>query len=176
MLLSQMIKSAGLKIPAAPAKKHILLTGLGAGLAVSFMAMLHHLSSPSIALLVGSFGASSVMIFGYPEAPFAQPRNVIGGHLIAASSAVLFMQIFGVHGWVLGLSMGVAIALMMWLRVAHPPAGSNPVIIFLSAIQLGTPLGWQFVFFPVLSGVLVLVALGVVYNRWIRDLSYPQYW
>ena len=176
MLFSQMLKSAGLKIPAAPAKTHILLTGLGAGLAVSFIAMLHHLSLPSIALLVGSFGASSVMIFGYPEAPFAQPRNVVGGHLITASSAVLFMQVFGVHGWVLGLALGVAIALMMWLRVAHPPAGSNPVIVFLSAVQLGTPLGWQFVLFPVLGGVLILVALGVVYNRWARGLPYPQYW
>jgi CBS-domain-containing membrane protein len=88
-----------------------------------------------------------------PDVPFAQPANVIGGHVICALIGLITVHAFGAHAWSLGLAVGASIAAMMATRTVHPPAGFNPVIAFL-----GQP-GWSFMLFPVL-----------------RKITYPQYW
>ena len=120
--------------------------------------------------MLGSFGASCVLVFGYPDVPFSQPRNVIAGHVISSLVGLVFFAAFGPHWWAVALAEGTAIALMMLTRTVHPPAGSNPVIVFL------TQPTWGFILFPTLTGAMVLVVVALFYNNATRVAKYPKYW
>ena len=146
----------------------LLKAGIGGVLAIAAIGMLAAVSGQPWVL--GSFGASCVMLFGFPDLPFSQPRNVIGGHVLCSAVGLLVLQLCGPHWWSMGLAAGLAIALMLALRIPHPPAGSNPVIVFLSQP------GWSFMLWPTLAGALLLVSMAIVYNNLSRDNAYPRYW
>jgi len=161
-------KGDGAPLPPPPTNKAVALAWLGVSLAIAVIAALT--ASLSVVLVLGSFGASCVLIFGYPDVPFSQPRNVIVGHVISSLVGLVFLTAFGPHWWAVALAVGTAIALMMLTRTVHPPAGSNPVIVFL------THPAWGFLLFPTLVGALVLVAVALFYNNATRDAKYPKYW
>src|ERR1700733_4873289 len=164
----QRCRGAGGKRPPRPGVRAILLGGLGGFLAIGALALLS--ARLDVMLLLGSFGASCVLVFGYPDAPFAQPMNVIGGHIICTIIGLAALHWFGPHAWSLALAFGLSIRAMMATRTVHPPAGSNPVIVFLGHS------GWGFLLFPVVVGVLVLVLIGWLYNNAVRNTPYPHYW
>ena len=161
-------KGDGAALPPRSTNKAVALAWLGGSIAIAAVAALT--DSLSVILVLGSFGASCVLIFGYPDVPFSQPRNVIAGHVISSLVGLVFLTIFGPHWWAVALSVGTAIALMMLTRTVHPPAGSNPVIVFLAQPA------WGFLLFPTLVGALILVAVALVYNNATRDSKYPKYW
>jgi CBS-domain-containing membrane protein len=111
-----------------------------------------------------------VLLFGYPEVPFAQPANVVLGHFISAAVGPFFLHVCGAQAWSLGLAVGVAIMAMMATRTVHPPAGSNPVIVFLSHP------GWGFLVFPVLAGAVLLTLVALLFHAAVRKRRYPVYW
>jgi CBS-domain-containing membrane protein len=162
------LQHAGGKRPPYPKLPIILLAGLGGALGIVILAVLG--AGLGVTLLLGSFGASCVLLFGFPEAAFAQPANVIGGHLICTAIGLALLYGFGAHPWSLALAVGLSIAAMMATRTVHPPAGSNPVIVFLAHPA------WSFIVFPVLSGAVLLVIFALVYNKAIRKERYPMYW
>ena len=161
-------RGAGSKRPAHLGAHAILLGGLGGFIAIGTLALLGR--SLDVTLLLGSFGASCVLVFGYPDAPFAQPMNVIGGHVISTVIGLVALHWIGPQPWALALAVGCAIATMMATRTVHPPAGSNPVIVFLGHSA------WGFLLYPVVCGALVLVFIGWLYNNAVRKTPYPQYW
>jgi CBS-domain-containing membrane protein len=166
-LLSK-IKGDGSPLPAQPTGRSIGFAWLGGFLAIAAVALLtDHLT---VALLLGSFGASCVLVFGFPDLPFAQPRNVIVGHFLSSLVGLAFLHAFGPHWWSVAAAAGTAIALMMFTRTVHPPAGSNPVIVYL------TQPGWDFLLFPTLIGSLVIIAVALAYNNVTREAKYPKYW
>ena len=122
-----------------------------------------------VLLLLGSFGSSAVMVFTFPEIHFSQPRSVVGGHFICTAVGLAALALFGPTWWSLATAAAVSVALMMLTRTLHPPAGSNPVIVFLAAPQ------WGFLFVPTLSGALTMVVVAVIYHRATRR-TYPAYW
>lgn len=144
------------------------LAGLGGLLAIALLASFSDIYTTS--LLLGSFGASCVLVFGYPDVPFSQPRNVLLGHLISSATGLAFMALLGPHWWTVACAVGTAIALMMLTRTVHPPAGSNPVIIFL------TQSSWGFLLFPTLVGACLLLIVALAYNNATRAGRYPKYW
>ena len=164
----QRCRGAGGKRPAHLSVRAILLGGLGGFLAIGALALLS--DRLDVMFLLGSFGASCVLIFGYPEAPFAQPMNVIGGHVISTIIGLAALTWLGPHPLSLAVAVGCSIAAMMATRTVHPPAGSNPVIVFLGHST------WGFLLFPVASGALILVLIGWLYNNAVRKNPYPQYW
>lgn len=168
MSFLEKLKGDGAALPPRATSKAIALAWLGGFLAIAVVAALSDFLS--VALVLGSFGASCVLVFGYPDVPFSQPRNVVAGHVISSLVGLGFLTAFGAHWWAVALAVGTAIALMMLTRTVHPPAGSNPVIVFL------TQPSWSFLLFPTLVGVLVLVAVALVYNNVSRDAKYPKYW
>lgn len=168
MSFLEKFKGDGAALPPQPALKVVALAWLGGFFAIAAVAALTDFLS--VALVLGSFGASCVLVFGYPDVPFSQPRNVIAGHVISSLVGLVFLAVFGPHWWAVALAVGTAIALMMLTRTVHPPAGSNPVIVFL------TQPAWGFLLFPTLVGALVLVAIALVYNNATRDAKYPKYW
>jgi len=125
-----------------------------------------------VLLVLGSFGSSSVILFAFPDSHFAQPQSVIGGHVISSAIGLLVLGLCGATWWSLGLAVSLSAAAMMLSRTVHPPAGSNPIIVFLAAP--GT-LDWHFLLFPTLLGTVALVATGVLYHR-ASGRQYPLYW
>lgn len=161
-------KGDGIALPPRASSQTIALAWLGGVLAIAVVATLSDWLT--LTLVLGSFGASCVLIFGFPDAPFSQPRNVIIGHFISSLIGLMFLTSFGAHWWSLAFAVGTAIAAMMLTRTVHPPAGSNPVIVFL------TQPSWSFLLYPTLAGALLLVAVALIYNNVIRDTRYPKYW
>jgi CBS-domain-containing membrane protein len=162
------LRGAGSSRPPHLGLRAIALGGVGGFLAIGALALLG--GSLGVVLLLGSFGASCVLLFGYPEAPFAQPANVVGGHAICALIGLTALHLFGSQPWSLALAVGVSIAVMMATRTVHPPAGSNPVIVFLGHS------GWSFLLYPVVSGAVILVLIALLFNNAVRKAPYPQYW
>ena len=169
-MISHLEKFRGQRAPLParmPARK-IALAGLGAALGIGFVGALADATRQP--LLLGSLGASCVFLFGLPEAPFSQPRNVIVGHLLSSLVGLIFLKILGPHTWALGLALGTAVAVMFATRTVHAPAGSNPVIVFLAQPD------WSFLLAPTLLGAVGVVLVAVVFHRVVRPGRYPLYW
>lgn len=164
-------KLSGDKMPLPPRARGraIALAWLGCLIAVGLLAWLH--SHGQRTILIASFGASCLLVFGFPDGFFSQPRNVVGGHLLSTLVGLLFLRLLGPAWWAMALAVATAVAATMWLRVVHPPAGANPIIIFLT-----TP-GWDFLLYPTLTGALLIVVAALIYNNAVRgELRYPKYW
>lgn len=168
MIIDKLKGEGSAALPPMPSYKTVALASLGGVLAIAAIAGLGE--GLSVSLVLGSFGASCVLVFGFPDSPFSQPRNVVAGHGLSSLIGLLLLSLCGPHWWSLALAVGLAIAVMMLTRTVHPPAGSNPVIVFL--LQPG----WNFLWFPTLSGALLLVAAALLYNNLSRPANYPKYW
>lgn len=116
-------------------------------------------------------GASAVLLYGAPAAPFSQPRNLLGGHLLAALVAVIVHNLLGVNFVSIALTVSLAIAIMLLTRTIHPPAGATA---FIGVIESNGNLLWPFV--PVLISVVVLLLIALIINNLDSDRSYPEYW
>ena len=141
--------------------KSALVAGIGGALAIAILAATHELTELSV--LIPPFGASCVLAFGFPASPFAQPKNIIGGHVISAIAGLIACSLLG-YG-VMGVSVGVglAIAAMMVTDTVHPPAGANPVVIALTRPEL------SFVILPVLVGAVVVVMSAKAFRISLSD-------
>jgi CBS-domain-containing membrane protein len=160
-------------LPAAFNTKAVLLAWLGAFIAIAAVALLSN--QLSYLLILGSFGASCVILFAYPDVPFAQPRNVIFGHFLSALVGLIFISFFGVAWWSLAAAVATAVAVMMLTRTVHPPAGSNPIIIWLMAAS-HADITWEFLLFPTLVGAIVITIVSLIFNNLTREGNYPKYW
>lgn len=156
----------------APARPDMLqiLTGLVGGIAgIGVVAYLTQLAD--VPLLMAPFGATCVLLFAAPGAPLAQPRNVIGGHLVSAMVGLLVLHWLGTGPLAMGVGVGVAIALMQFLRVVHPPAGANPLVVIMAGTSDA-----HFLLTPVLSGSLILVLIALLINNLGKAKQWPVYW
>jgi len=162
------LKGDGATLPPIPSKQALLIAWLGGFLTIAVIAGLAQ--SLEITLILGSFGASCVLVFGFPDTPFSQPRNVIAGHFLSSLVGLCFLAFCGATWWAVALAVATAIVLMMATRTTHPPAGSNPVIVFM--IQPS----WDFLLFPTLSGAVLIVGVALIYLNISRQTNYPKYW
>ena len=120
--------------------------------------------------LLASFGSSMVLLYGYPESPFAQPKNVFFGHLITASIGVFFVNLIPLPLYInIPLAVGFGVGLMILLNVTHPPAGGNPVIVIIGSVCL------DYIFSPVITGSVIIIIFAIVINRYILKKSYPKF-
>lgn len=130
-----------------------LVAGLGAFLAIGLLSFFDAAMS-DVALLMAPFGATAVLVFGVPDSPLAQAKNVIFGHMITAIVGIVFAQYVGVTPLTLALATGVAVSAMLLSKTTHPPAGANPLLIMLSGQS------WPFLITPVLLGATLIVLVG----------------
>ena len=157
-----------------------LLGGIGAGVTIGILAYITYqsiLSGTNYGLwLAASFGSSVVVVFGYPENEFSQPKNVLFGHLLCAFVGIVFVIIFKitqdrtVFFLALGLAVGIAVMLMMALKVTHPPAGGNTIVVMIAQDS------FQFLIFPIIVGAITIIIGGIIYNRLILKKNYPLKW
>jgi len=162
------LKGSPAPIPPRPPLKELGFISLGAFLAASVIGYLAYTTNQPI--IMGSFGASIFVLFVLPESPFAQPRNVILGHFVTTLIGLIFFHLVSPESWSMALALAFAIAVMQYLRVPHPPAGSNPFIVFLLGSQ------WEFLLMPTLIGSVLIVIVALFYNNLSNDRSYPKYW
>ena len=118
--------------------------------------------------LIASFGSSMVLLYGYPESPFAKPKNILFGHLITALIGILFYNFIPLPIYILiPLAVGLGVGLMILLDVTHPPAGGNPIIVILGSVS------FDYLFSPILTGCLIIIAFGILLNKFVAQKKYP---
>ena len=119
--------------------------------------------------LIASFGSSMVLLFGYPESPFAQPKNIFFGHLLTSLVGVFFLYLIPLPLYIIiPISVGFGVGLMILLNVTHPPAGGNPIIVIMGSVSL------DYIINPIIIGTVIILIFGVVLNRLILKKKYPQ--
>jgi CBS-domain-containing membrane protein len=149
--------------------RDVLAAWLGGVLAITLLGLISLWSH--YPLVVAPFGASTVLLFGHPRSPLAQPRNLVMGNTLAALVSVACVHWLGSDPWVMGLAVGITIALGQRLRCLHPPAGA---VALLGVLLQAKPL---FVLLPVFAGSVLLTAMAVLFSR-LNGLSepYPHHW
>ena len=119
--------------------------------------------------LIASFGSTMVLLFGYPESPFAKPKNIFFGHLLTAFVGVFFVNYVPLPIYVIiPLAVGAGVGLMIILNVTHPPAGGNPIIVIMGSVS------FEYLISPVISGSIIVIIFGVILNKFIAKRKYPN--
>ena len=118
--------------------------------------------------LIASFGSTMVLLYGYPESPFAQPKNIFFGHLLTSVVGIFFLYLIPLPLYVLiPLAVGFGVCLMIMFNFTHPPAGGNPIIVIMGSVSL------DYIVSPVIIGSIILIIFGIVLNRLILKKKYP---
>ena len=119
--------------------------------------------------IIASFGSSMVLLFGYPESPFAQPKNVFFSHLLTALVGMFFLYFIPLPIFIIiPMAVGVGVGLMILFNVTHPPAGGNPIIVIIGSVSI------DFLLSPVISGSIIIIIFAIVLNRLILKKKYPS--
>lgn len=140
-------------------------SGIGGVVSIAAIAWLSVLTDSL--LLMAPFGASCVLLFSVPNSPLSQPINVIGGHLVSTTIGILLFQFLPSEWWSLGLAVGLSITAMAILRITHPPAGADPLVVFFGAF------GWEYLVFPVVTGSVLLTLLAWFFHKLPPGAEYP---
>ena len=176
----QRMKSTGTCPPRKPVSK-IVWSWIGAFLGiflVSFIGRHMAMSSTNSLFLIGSFGASAVLVYGAPMAEFSQPRNLVGGHVFSAIIGVTIFMLFGSDSSLAGpMSVSLAIVAMHFTRTLHPPGGATALIAIIGGENVHS-LGYTYVFFPVLVGSMIMLLVALLVNNMSMNPKrhYPVYW
>ena len=118
--------------------------------------------------LATSFGSSMVLLYGFPENPFAQPKNIFFGHLLTAFVGILFLNYIPLPLFInIALAVGVGIFFMMIFNIVHPPAGANPIIVIIGGVS------YEYLINPIIFGSLIVLFFGIVLNKFILKKNYP---
>tara|TARA_B100001939_G_C16876496_1_gene588895 strand:- start:427 stop:903 length:477 start_codon:yes stop_codon:yes gene_type:complete len=147
--------------------KKALLAGFFSTLTIGLLTVLTYKSALGL-FLAASFGSSMVLLFGFPESPFAQPRNVFFGHLVTALIGVIFVNLIPLPIFInIAIAVGTGIFFMILLNVVHPPAGGNPVMVIIGSVS------YDYLVFPIISGCFIIILLAIIVNRFILKKNYP---
>ncbi len=118
--------------------------------------------------LIASFGSSMVLLYGYPESPFAQPKNIFFGHLLTSAVGIIFLNLIPLPIYItIPFAVGIGVGLMILLNVTHPPAGGNPIIVIIGSVSL------DYLITPIILGSLIILVFGIILNRLILKKKYP---
>ncbi|VAX22911.1 hypothetical protein MNBD_NITROSPINAE03-868 [hydrothermal vent metagenome] len=161
-------KGQGAVAPPREKKTHIFYSWVGS--AAGIMAVSAIAFKYSVPMVIGSFGASAVLIYAATDSPLSQPRNLIGGHVVSAIVAVLIFQTMGKSDFTLALAVSFAIVAMLATKTLHPPGGATALI------AVDSQQGFMFVLMPVLAGVLIMLLIALVVNNLSGERAYPKYW
>ena len=147
--------------------KKALLAGLFSAFTIGVLTVLTYKSALGL-FLAGSFGSSMVLLFGFPESPFAQPRNVFFGHFVTTLVGVIFVNLIPLPIYIsIALAVGTGIFFMILLDVVHPPAGGNPVMVIIGSVS------YDYLLFPVITGCFIIILLAIIINKFILKKNYP---
>ena len=164
--------------PPMVSAREILLSWTGGVIGIATVVFLndHFVAGTGRLLVIASFGASAVLIFGAIKSPFAQPRNLVGGHVLSALVGVTVFKILHPVPWLAaGVAVGTAIAVMHATKTVHPPAGATSLIPVISGAKIQA-MGYFYVLMPVAAGALILLVVALLFNNIPHTRKYPEYW
>jgi CBS-domain-containing membrane protein len=150
-------------------------TFIGAFIAIALIGFIQSkgLSHTDSVFLIGSFGATAVLVFGATNSPLAQPRNLLGGHFISACIGVAVHKLFPHDIWLSSaLAVSLSIVVMQITKTLHPPGGATALIANIGSEKIKS-LGWYYILSPVMSGVLIMFIVAVIVNNIPRNRRYP---
>ena len=147
--------------------KQSILAGIFSICTIGVLTVLTYKTELGI-FIIASFGSSMVLLFGYPESPFAQPKNVFFGHLLTALVGMFFLYFIPLPLFIIiPLAVGFGVGLMILFNVTHPPAGGNPIIVIIGSVSI------DYLLSPVISGSIIIIVFAIVLNRLILKKKYP---
>ena len=148
--------------------KQSILAGIFSIITIGILTSLTYKTEFGVFLLA-SFGSSMVLLYGYPESPFAQPKNVFFGHLVTAVVGLVVLYFIPLPLFMtIPLAVGLGVGLMILLNVTHPPAGGNPIIVIVGSVS------FDYLFSPVITGTIIIIIFAIIINRFILKKSYPS--
>ncbi len=164
--------------PPRPRQAEILLAWVGAFLGIAVVAAINHfLFAPTdLAMMIGSLGATAVLLFAAARSPLAQPRNLIGGHIISAIIGVASFKLFHDHLWLAeSFAVATAIGCMQVTRTLHPPGGATALIAVIGSTQIHE-LGFLYVLVPATVGPLIMLGIALLVNNTPKSKRWPEVW
>ena len=156
----------------------IVLSWIGAFLGIAAVALIHYhiFDGTDRIMIIGSFGASAVLIYGAIRSPLAQPRNLIGGHVISALIGVTTYNVLGHHMWAASaVSVATAIAVMHATKTLHPPGGATALIAVIGGQKIHD-LGYLYAVIPAGLGAAIMLLIALIVNNIPKNRRYPEYW
>jgi|SRR6218665_1945460 len=148
---------------------------IGSFIGIGIIAYLQSQTLPhsDVIYLIGSFGASSVLVYGVIQSPLAQPRNLIGGHLVSALVGVTVQKLAPDILWLTApLAVSISIVLMQITKTLHPPGGATALIAVTGSVELKN-LGYWYVVSPVFTGSVILLVVALFFNNVTSNRQYP---
>ena len=144
------------------------LAGIFSIITIGVLTVLTYKTSYGI-FLIASFGSTMVLLYGYPESPFAQPKNIILGHFLTALIGIIFLNFVPLPIFLnIPLAVGFGVMFMILFKVTHPPAGGNPIIVIIGSVS------FDYLLTPVLIGSIIVVMFGVIINKFLFKKEYPK--
>ena len=148
--------------------KQSILAGIFSIITIGILTSLTYKTEFGVFLLA-SFGSSMVLLYGYPESPFAQPKNVFFGHLVTALIGLVVLYFIPLPLFItIPLAVGLGVGLMILFNVTHPPAGGNPIIVIVGSVS------FDYLLSPVITGTIIIIIFAIIINRFILKKSYPS--
>ena len=148
--------------------KKAIIAGIFSIITIGFLTALTYKTEFGL-FLVASFGSTMVLLFGYPESPFAQPKNIFFGHLLTSVVGVIFVNLIPLPIFIMiPLAVGFGVFFMILAGVTHPPAGGNPIIVIIGSAS------FSYIISPIIIGSAIVLVFGVVLNRFILKKEYPR--
>ena len=145
-----------------------ILAGLFSAITIGALTYLTYKTTLGL-FLIASFGSSMVLLYGYPESPFAQPKNIFFGHLLTALVGVIILNFVPMPIFItIPIAVGLGVGLMILFKVTHPPAGGNPIIVIIGSVSL------DYLINPIITGSIIVLAFGIAINRFILKKKYPK--
>ena len=147
--------------------KKAILAGIYSIVTILMLTILTHKTEYGV-FLIASFGSTMVLLYGYPESPFAQPKNIFFGHVLTSTVGMFFLYLVPLPIYlVLPLAVGVGVGLMILLNVTHPPAGGNPIIVIMGSVSL------DYLINPIILGSIIILVFWIIINRFVLNKIYP---
>ncbi len=166
------------KSPPAISLSEIGWSWIGAFLGIAAVAFINYnkIEDTDMVMIIGSFGASAVLIYGAIKSPLAQPRNLIGGHVFSAIIGVASFQIFHSHMWLASsVAVATAIAFMHATKTLHPPGGATALIAVIGSEKIHD-LGYLYAIIPVGLGAVIMLVVALLVNNISKTRRYPEFW
>ena len=148
--------------------KQSVLAGIFSIITIGILTILTYKTSYGI-FLIASFGSTMVLLYGYPDSPFAQPKNIILGHFLTAFIGVIFLNFIPLPIFInIPLAVGFGVMFMILFKVTHTPAGGNPIIVIIGSVS------FDYLLTPVLIGSIIVVMFGIIINKFLFKKEYPK--
>jgi CBS-domain-containing membrane protein len=150
-----------------PILQKALIAGFFSAITIGVLTILTYKSTLGY-FIAGSFGSSMVLLFGFPESPFAQPKNVFFGHLCTAIVGVIFVNFIPLPIYMnIALGVGVGVFFMILLNIVHPPAGGNPIMVIIGSAS------YDYLINPIIFGCIIILLLAILVNKFLLKKNYP---